>query len=56
MPWIYTEADLRAQRAVKDVFDPAGLMNPWKLFPTPISSAQVLAGALPPRRPAGEWI
>ena len=56
MPWIYSEADLRAQRVVKDVFDPGGLMNPWKLFPTPISSAQVLAGALPQRPPAGEWV
>ncbi len=42
MPWIYTDADLGAMRAVKEVFDPAGLMNPWKVFPTPVSSAQVL--------------
>lgn len=56
MPWIYSDADLRAQRVVKDVFDPAGLMNPWKLFPTPISSAQVLAGALPSRPPGGDWV
>ncbi len=54
MPWIYSEADLRAMRAVKDVFDPEGLMNPWKLFPTPVSSAEVLAQAAPARRaPAG---
>jgi glycolate oxidase len=45
MPWIYSDADLRALAAVKDVFDPAGLMNPWKLFPTPISCAQVLVHA-----------
>jgi glycolate dehydrogenase FAD-linked subunit len=54
MPWIYSEADLGALKAVKDVFDPAGLMNPWKLFPTPVSCAQVLAHTLPPRPQAGE--
>ncbi|HEX4835858.1 MAG TPA: FAD-linked oxidase C-terminal domain-containing protein [bacterium] len=47
MPWIYSEVDLRALRVVKDVFDPAGLMNPWKLFPTPVSCAQVLAHSRP---------
>ncbi len=45
MPWIYSEADLRALKVVKDVFDPPGLMNPWKVFPTPVSCAEVLARA-----------
>ncbi len=42
MPWVYSEADLGAMRLVKEVFDPAGLMNPWKIFPTPVSCTQVL--------------
>jgi len=42
MPWVYSEADLGAMRLVKEVFDPAGLMNPWKIFPTPVSCAQAL--------------
>jgi len=54
MPWVYTDADLRAMRAVKTVFDPDGRMNPWKMFPTPVSYAQLLS---PRRRPAagGAW-
>ncbi len=42
MPWIFSEADLDAMRRVKAVFDPAGIMNPWKMFPTPISYSDVL--------------
>ena len=50
MHWIFSDADLDAMRRVKTVFDPAGVMNPWKLFPTPISYAEVLAS--PRRDPA----
>ena len=42
MPWIYSEADLDAMRRVKDTFDPDGRLNPWKMFPTPVSCADVL--------------
>jgi glycolate oxidase len=42
MPWIFREADLEAMRRVKAVFDPAGTMNPWKMFPTPVSYSDVL--------------
>jgi glycolate dehydrogenase FAD-linked subunit len=34
MPLMYTEDDLNAMRKVKRVFDPDGLMNPGKIFPT----------------------
>jgi glycolate oxidase len=44
MPWIYSDADLGAMHRLKDVLDPAGVMNPWKMFPTPVSCAQVLMG------------
>ncbi len=60
MPWIYNEADLRAMRAVKSGFDPEGLMNPWKVFPTPVSCAQVLASGRIPSPGSGKggtaWI
>jgi len=45
MSWIFSEADLGAMRRVKDVFDPIGIMNPWKMFPTPVSYAEVLASS-----------
>jgi glycolate oxidase len=35
MPLQFQPADLAAMRRVKDAFDPAGLMNPGKIFPTP---------------------
>jgi glycolate oxidase len=36
----YTAADLEAQMAVKDVFDPAWLLNPAKVFPLAVSEAR----------------
>jgi glycolate oxidase len=42
MPWIYSDADLGAMRRVKETFDPEGRLNPWKMFPTPVSCADVL--------------
>ncbi|HEY6116714.1 MAG TPA: FAD-linked oxidase C-terminal domain-containing protein, partial [Candidatus Dormibacteraeota bacterium] len=33
MPWIYSPDDLDAMQRVKDVFDPAGILNPGKIFP-----------------------
>jgi glycolate oxidase len=54
MPWIYTDADLAAMRRVKAALDPEGRMNPWKMFPTPVSGADALI--TPSRMPGGgEW-
>ena len=39
----YTPADLEAQMAVKDVFDPAWLLNPAKVFPLDTSRARRMA-------------
>ncbi|MGZ2259346.1 FAD-linked oxidase C-terminal domain-containing protein [Roseobacter sp. A03A-229] len=36
----YAPADLEAQMAVKDVFDPAWLLNPAKVFPLEVSEAR----------------
>jgi glycolate dehydrogenase FAD-linked subunit len=35
MPWIYSPDDLDAMLRVKHVLDPAGLLNPGKIFPDP---------------------
>jgi glycolate oxidase len=35
MPWIYGPDDLEAMLRVKRAFDPAGLLNPGKIFPDP---------------------
>ena len=34
MPLLFTENDLALMRRVRDVFNPAGLLNPGKIFPT----------------------
>jgi glycolate oxidase len=53
MPWIFSEADLDAMRRVKAVFDPDGIMNPWKMFPTPISYSDVLISTSADSAPRG---
>ncbi|MDA8391705.1 MAG: FAD-binding protein [Actinomycetota bacterium] len=35
MPKMFTPDDLAAMRRVRDAFDPAGIANPGKVFPTP---------------------
>src|SRR4029077_16768155 len=35
MPTMFTEADLALMQRVRAAFDPAGLCNPGKVFPTP---------------------
>ncbi len=44
MPWIYSEADLDAMQRVKRALDPAGLLNPGKVFPDPSRPRVRLAG------------
>ncbi|TMG66029.1 MAG: FAD-binding protein [Chloroflexi bacterium] len=45
MPLQFTSADLAAMRRVKDAFDPAGLANPGKIFPTPSRCREFALGA-----------
>ncbi|KUJ77986.1 glycolate oxidase subunit GlcD [Ruegeria marisrubri] len=40
MTYQYSPEDLEAQMAVKDVFDPAWLLNPAKVFPLPVSESR----------------
>lgn len=35
MPFVFSEQDMQMMLAVKDAFDPAGIMNPGKVIPTP---------------------
>ena len=39
----YTAADLEAQMAIKDVFDPAWLLNPAKVFPLAVTASRRIA-------------
>jgi glycolate oxidase len=45
MPWIYGPDDLEAMLRVKRVFDPAGMLNPGKIFPDPEREPHLLARA-----------
>jgi len=44
MPWIYSADDLEAMHRLKDVFDPAGILNPGKVFPDSSRKQVQLAG------------
>ena len=44
MPWIYSPDDLDAMHRLKDVFDPAGVLNPGKIFPDPSGKKVHFAG------------
>jgi glycolate oxidase len=35
MPLLFSEHDLAAMQRVRHAFDPAGVANPGKVFPTP---------------------
>jgi len=56
MPWIFTEVDLKAQRRLKDAFDPEDRMNPFKVFPTPVSCGELLTRRPPRLAASGLWI
>ena len=41
MPMVFSADDLRVMSRVRDVFNPAGLFNPGKVFPTPVSCGEI---------------
>ena len=47
MPLMYTPEDLAAMQKVKQVWNPEGLLNPGKIFPTSKSCVEVGAAAKP---------
>jgi glycolate oxidase len=34
MPLLFSDVELNLMRSVRDAFNPAGLLNPGKIFPT----------------------
>jgi len=56
MPWIFSETDLEAQRRLKTAFDPEDRMNPFKVFPTPISCGELMTRQPPRLAASGLWI
>jgi glycolate oxidase len=56
MPWIFSESDLDAQRRLKSAFDPGDLMNPFKVFPTPITCGELMTRRAPRLAASGLWI
>src|SRR5438093_1597656 len=51
---LFSHADLDAMAKVRKVFDPDGRFNPAKMFPTPITCAEMRRA--PAKIPAGLWI
>ncbi|MGA2717916.1 MAG: FAD-linked oxidase C-terminal domain-containing protein [Candidatus Acidiferrales bacterium] len=48
MPYLFSAADLELMRGVRDAFNPSGLLNPGKIFPTAKACGEIYA------RPAAE--
>ena len=40
LDWMFATDDLATMRLVREAFDPAGLANPGKIFPTPSSCGE----------------
>ncbi len=47
MPLLFTEADLDLMSRVRDAFNPAGLLNPGKIFPTTKGCGEIHVRPLP---------
>jgi len=56
MPWIFSASDLDAQRRLKAAFDPTDLMNPFKVFPSPVSCGELMTRRAPRLAASGLWI
>ncbi|MBI1849756.1 MAG: FAD-binding protein [Planctomycetes bacterium] len=54
MPWTFDEHDLAVMKSVRDIFNPADLCNPGKVFPTPrcIEAKGTSIPSTPPTRRA----
>jgi len=46
MKYQFSDEDLEAQLKVKDVFDPAWLLNPAKVFPLAVTASRRAGGAV----------
>jgi glycolate oxidase len=45
MPLLFSEADLEMMRRVRDAYNPAGMLNPEKIFPTTKGCGEIRIGA-----------
>ncbi len=52
MPLLFSENDLALMRRVRDAFNPTGLLNPDKLFPTGKACGEIRVRPLPISQPA----
>jgi glycolate oxidase len=43
MPLIFSEGDIGIMQRIKDGWDPAGICNPGKVFPTPGRCVEIFA-------------
>jgi glycolate oxidase len=48
MPLLFSEAELDLMRRVRDAFNPAGLLNPGKIFPTTKGCGEIYVRPSPP--------
>jgi hypothetical protein len=53
---LFNAHDLEVMHAVRRVFDPRGLMNPGKVFPTGQHACVPAGPASPQPVPAGLWV
>ncbi|HEX9760073.1 MAG TPA: FAD-linked oxidase C-terminal domain-containing protein, partial [Candidatus Acidoferrales bacterium] len=49
MPLMFSASDMDVMRRVRDAFNPAGLLNPGKIFPTGKGCGEVRVRPLPQR-------
>jgi hypothetical protein len=54
MPLLFSEDDLAVMKRLHDAFNPDGLMNPQKVFPTPRGCREGLMSSVRPREPQAE--
>ena len=47
MPYLFSAADLELMRGVHDAFNPAGLLNPGKIFPSAKACGEIYARTAP---------
>jgi glycolate oxidase len=47
MPLLFSDAELEVMRRVRDAFNPTGLLNPGKIFPTTKSCGEIHVRPLP---------
>jgi glycolate oxidase len=56
MFWVFTPADLDAQRRARDAFDPSGVMNPGKVFPGGDACADIPTERTKRALAEGSWV